>query len=192
MLFGAVFMTFKLENVFKKYKKNYVLERFSYEFNEGLYLLIGPNGSGKSTTLKIISKMINPSNDNFSITKVKSAYLCEKFELGNQKVLSFLKSVKKLNNSKINLKEELKKWNIPNKYIANLSKGNKQKCGILMMKLAETEIYLFDEPTDALDQISIELFVEFINELIIRKKTILIATHEKEYFKSLQYVEVKF
>lgn len=185
-------MSFRIENIFKKYKKNYVLKRFNYEFNNGLYLFIGINGSGKSTTLKIISKLINPTNNNYKISNGKVAYLCEKFELGNQKVLKFLKSVKQFNKSNLKIKEEVKKWNIPNKYIANLSKGNKQKCGILMMMLANADIYLFDEPTDALDQKSIGLFTTFIHDLVDKNKTVLIATHEKEYFKDFNYTEVKF
>lgn len=185
-------MIFEMKNVFKKYKRNYVLERFNYEFKSGLYLFIGVNGSGKSTTLKIISKVINPTNNNYYISNEKVAYLCEKFELGNQKVLPFLKSIKKFNKINLKLKEEMKIWNIPNKYIANLSKGNKQKCGILMMKMVDADIYLFDEPTDALDQKSIALFVAFIKELIDNEKIVLIATHEKEYFKDLRYEEVNF
>lgn len=185
-------MTFRVENVFKKYKKHYVLKRFNYEFSNGLYLFIGINGSGKSTTLKIISKIINPSNSNYYLSNVKVAYLCEKFELGNQKVLKFLKSIKRFNKSNLNIKGEMKKWDIPNKYINNLSKGNKQKCGILMMMLANRDIYLFDEPTDALDQKSIGLFTNYIKELIDKNKTVLIATHEKEYFKDFDYTEVKF
>lgn len=185
-------MIFKIENIFKKYKKNFVLQRFNYEFQSGLYLFIGINGSGKSTTLKILSKLINPTNNNYKISEAKVAYLCEKIEIGSTRVSTFLKSVKKLNNSKLNLKEEMKRWRLPNKLIPNLSKGNKQKCGIIMMKLAECDLYLFDEPTDALDEYSQKLFVDYIEELMKRDKIVIIATHEKSYFSGLKYTEVHF
>lgn len=185
-------MNFKLENIWKKYRKTCVLKRFNYEFESGLYLFVGVNGSGKSTTLKIISKLITPTNINYDITNKKCAYLCEKIELGNQRVLPFLNSIKRLNKSKINIKELMKKWNIPNKYISNLSKGNKQKCGILMMILTDVDIYLFDEPTDALDKASITLFVDYIIDLVSKGKIVLIATHERSYFSKINYKEVMF
>ena len=185
-------MNLKVENVSKKYKNNVVLKNFNYEFKSGLYLFVGVNGSGKTTTLKLISNIIKPTNINYYITKLKVAYLCEKFELGNQKVFSFLKSVKLFNLCSMNIKEEMKKWQIPNKYIGSLSKGNKQKCGIIMMKMADCDVYLFDEPTDALDKASITLFREFIKELILLDKIVIISTHEKDYFKDFNYKEVSF
>lgn len=185
-------MNLNLENIYKKYNKNVVLNKFNYEFKSGLYLFIGVNGSGKSTTLKIIARLINPTNLNYTLTNAKVAYLCEKIEIGSQRVSSFLKSVKRLNNSSLNIKEEMKKWRLPNKHISNLSKGNKQKCGIIMMMLADCDLYLFDEPTDALDEYSQMLFVGYIEELVKKDKIVIISTHEKSYFKNLKYTEVHF
>lgn len=185
-------MNLSLVNIHKKYKNNVVLNGFNYEFKSGLYLFLGRNGSGKSTTMKIIANIILPSNVNHSITKLKVAYLCEKFELGNQKVFTFLKSIKRLNNSNMNIKIEMKNWLLPNKYISNLSKGNKQKCGILMMMLTSSDVYLFDEPTDALDSKSIDLFLKYISDLIHQEKIVIISTHEKKYFDGLKYTEVLF
>ena len=61
-----------------------------------------------------------------------------------------------------------------------------------MMKMAKSDVYLFDEPTDALDKVSITLFREFIKELILLDKIVIISTHEKEYFKDFNYKEVSF
>ena len=70
-----------------------------------------------------------------------------------------------------------------------LSKGNIQKIGILAMLISESEIFFFDEPTDALDQDSILLFLEAVKELS-KDKIVVIATHEIEYFKGLDYVQI--
>lgn len=183
-------MNFSVENIWKKYGKNTVLKSFSYTFESGLYLLTGINGIGKSTLLKIIAKVINPTNSNYNIKSDKVAYLCEKTELSSDKVLVYLKTISKLNNKKIDLKKTIDKWNIPNKNISNLSKGNKQKVAILMMALTNANIYLFDEPTDALDIRGKELFCELIKEFIDLKKIVIICTHEKEYFKNISYKEL--
>ena len=185
-------MIFKVENISKKYGNNVVLRDFKYEFNSGLYLLVGKNGSGKSTLLKIICKLINPTNSDYKISMIKTAYLCEKIELGNGNIKVFLNSIKSLYKSKINIKEELKKWNIPNKNIESLSKGNKQKSAIIMMMLIRADLYIFDEPTDALDTHAVGLFIEFIKELLQQDKIVIISTHEKKYFENLKYNEVSF
>ena len=53
-------------------------------------------------------------------------------------------------------------------------------------------MYLFDEPTDALDQNSINMFIGAVNDLIKKDKIVIITTHEKEYFKNLNYEEINF
>jgi ABC-type multidrug transport system ATPase subunit len=184
-------MKFEICNITKKYGKNVVLNNFSYSFESGLYLLTGVNGIGKSTLLKIIAKVIYPSNLNFRIERLKVAYLCEKTELSNIGVYSFLQSISKLSRVKINIKELIKKWKIPRRNIMNLSKGNKQKVAILMMILTYADLYLFDEPTDALDTDAKKLFIEYINELLLQGKIVIISTHDKECFKEMKYEELK-
>lgn len=183
-------MQFSVKNIHKKYRNNIVLNGFNYEFNHNLYLLTGVNGIGKSTLLKIISGVINPSNDNYEINKEKVAYLCEKIELVNINVYRYLKAISQINEIEYDVKNELKKWNIPNKNIGNLSKGNKQKVSLIMMRYTNADIFLFDEPTDALDQDGVELFRNMITELLNLEKTIIICTHEKEYFRDFNYLEL--
>lgn len=183
-------MNFRIENIWKNYGKNEVLKSYSYSFKSGLYLLLGINGVGKSTLLKIIAKVIKPTNYNYSIDTNKVAYLCEKAELSSDNVISYLKSISRLNKRKHDVSKLVKDWNIPNKNISKLSKGNKQKVAILMMMLTDANIYLFDEPTDALDTKAKEMFSNFISELISKDKIVIICTHEKECFKKFSYEEL--
>ena len=184
-------MIFNVSNITKKYGKNLVISNFSYSFKSGLYLLTGVNGVGKSTLLKLIARVIYPSNLNFKIDRLKVAYLCEKMELSNVSVYSFLKSISILNKVNVDIKELIKKWKIPKRNIVNLSKGNKQKVSILMMVLLNADIYLFDEPTDALDSDSKMLFLQFIKELVLKEKIVIVSTHDKECFNEVLYEELK-
>ena len=183
-------MSFELKNIYKKYRNNIVLNKFNFKFEEGLYLLRGINGIGKSTLLKIMAGIILPTNINYSIENKKVAYLCEKVELVNLKPYEFLNSISKINNIKNDIKEDLLKWKIPDINIYNLSKGNKQKVALLMIKYTNVDVYLFDEPTDSLDEEGISLFLELIKELVDKSKTVIIATHEPSYFMNLLYEEV--
>ena len=59
-----------------------------------------------------------------------------------------------------------------------------------MIKYTNVDVYLFDEPTDSLDEEGISLFLELIKELVDKSKTVIIATHEPSYFMNLLYEEV--
>ena len=183
-------MICNVKNIYKKYQSNMVINGFDYSFSNGLYLLTGINGIGKSTLLKIIAKVINPSNINYTIDKVKVAYLCEKIELVNTKPTQFLKTICKINKTKYFIKDDLNIWNVPDKNIYNLSKGNKQKVALLSMKYTNADLYIFDEPTDSLDKEGIRLFCELINELISNNKIVIISTHEPSYFSNISYEEL--
>ena len=183
-------MIFSCNKIYKKYNNNMILNNFSYKFETGLYLITGHNGIGKSTLLKTLCKVIKPTNLNYSIDKIKTAYLCEKIELLNSKVLPFLNSVAKINKVKYDIKKEMQIWNIPNKNIYNLSKGNKQKVGLLMLMLTNADLYILDEPTNALDELSIKLLKYYIKRLLENGKIVLVSTHSKEFFCDLGYKEV--
>ena len=183
-------MMFSVKNIHKRYRNNIVLNGFSFDFEKRFFLLTGVNGIGKSTLLKIIAKVINPTNNNYNIKSGKVAYLCEKIELVSVKAKYFLKKISLINKIAFDVQKELEKWNVPNKNISSLSKGNKQKIALIMMKYTNADIFLFDEPTDALDQDGINLFKEMITYLIDNGKTIIISTHEKSYFYDFDYEEL--
>ena len=73
----------------------------------------------------------------------------------------------------------------------SLSNGNKQKVGLIMMSLVEADIYLFDEPTNALDDRTLNVFLELVNELIFKEKIVIISTHDKQLFNSFRYEEIR-
>ena len=183
-------MNFSCSNLYKKYNENEILDGFTFTFEPGLYLIIGKNGIGKSTLLKTLCGIIKPSNDDYKLDKKKTAYLCEKIELLSSKVLPFLKSVAKINNVKYDIEKEMLIWNLPNKNILNLSKGNKQKLGILMLMLTDAEMYILDEPTNALDELSIKLLKCYLKRLLDKRKIVLISTHSKSIFDNFSYKEI--
>ena len=48
-------MKLTINGTTKSYGSNLALDRFTAEFEPGIYALLGPNGSGKSTLMNIIT-----------------------------------------------------------------------------------------------------------------------------------------
>lgn len=182
-------MHLSVKNVSKIYNQHIVIQQFEYEFETGLYLFRGENGSGKSTLLKIIAGLIKPTNRDYFISKLKKSYLCERIELLDMRVYEYLLWFCK---DYARVKKLISLFRLPNKRIKHLSKGNKQKVALLMVYLTDADVYLFDEPTDALDSEAIIFFEKLLQDLLAKKKIIIIATHEIKYFDNLAYKEIAF
>ena len=183
----------KLNEVSKKYNSKFAVKNINLTIEPGnIYLFIGENGSGKSTTIKLISKVIFTNQYNIFENKFKRImYLPDK---RNYPILlstfDFLKYY--LNVKREIIKNYLLRYELPNKTIGSLSKGNLQKLGILQVILSEGDLYLLDEPTDGLDKKSIDLFIEDLKELLMNNKTIIISTHKKTIYSELKPVLYKF
>ena len=64
-----------------------------------------------------------------------------------------------------------------NKKAKNLSKGNKQKIGIIQAFCHDPEILIIDEPTSGLDPLKQHVFDELVLEFKNKGKTVFISSH---------------
>ena len=166
----------------------------SFKVNEGeVFGLIGPNGAGKSTTMRSMLNFIFPSSGNITINgldskldylKIRSliGYLPGEFTTyENMTGSEFLKHMLYLRGMPENekyAKELSKKFDLDlSKKAKNLSKGNKQKIGIIQAFCHNPEILILDEPTSGLDPLKQQVFDELILEYKEKGKTIFISSH---------------
>ena len=181
-----------LNDVSKKYNKNYALKNINLEFEKGkLYLLVGENGSGKSTLIKLISKVIFSNEGMINNSFKKVIYLPDHC---NYPKLLTVKSYLSLAlpNKEDDIISKMKEYHLDNKLIGSLSKGMQQKLGILQLLISDADLYLFDEPLDGLDRISVKHFKNDLNNMIQNGKTIIISTHLRNSFKELNPIIIKF
>lgn len=173
----------KLNNVQKKYGGNYILDNASINIDKpGVYILHGVNGSGKSTIIKLITGIIYKSSGELKIDSVIS-YLPDKFSMPKlMKVKTYLSIILE---KKSKLDELVSKYQIPNKRIGELSKGNQQKLGLLQIFDYEADCYVLDEPIDGLDDYAKRLIKDIIKEKIELKKIVIMSLHNKTYFNDL-------
>lgn len=168
----------RLNNVSKKYK-DIVLNNISVDFKEGnLYILRGVNGSGKSTIIKILSGIIYKTSGNIE-NDVSISYLPDKFMMPK-----LLKVKAYLDILKIPF-DFTSKFQIPNKRIGELSKGNLAKLGILQIMYNECDCYILDEPLDGLDDFAKKLLKSLILEKLNDNKIVILSLHTKTLFNEL-------
>jgi len=176
---------FKIEinNLTKKYHKRYVYKNFNYVIeNLTINYLKSPNGYGKSTLIKCILNLISYNGTIKSNVKT-FAYLPERIIVPELiKVEKFL-GLMLLDNEKVNYL--LSQFKIDKtKYIYELSKGMRQKILLIQALATNSDCYIFDEPLNGLDDVSIELFIKEIEKLFKNGKLIIISTHQLEKFNT--------
>tara|TARA_B100000686_G_scaffold253407_1_gene264402 strand:+ start:33253 stop:34113 length:861 start_codon:yes stop_codon:yes gene_type:complete len=182
-----------MHNVSKYYGKFKALSSLTLNVEENqIYALIGPNGAGKSTAIRLMLGILNPSEGyvevlgkrptqkNVKIFK-NMGYLPGELstyqKLTGNEVLKFFSSLRNIDDDQYirNLIERLDYD--PNKYIKELSKGNKQKLGLILAFMHKPELLILDEPSSGLDPLMQQITIELIQEARLNGSTIFLSSH---------------
>jgi ABC-2 type transport system ATP-binding protein len=187
--------TILTENLSKQYagSKTFALHNLNLRIMPGeVYGFLGPNGAGKSTTIRTLMNFIQPSGGKAQICgldtikdslKIKSkiGYLAGEVELYPKMTGSeFLRYMSELQPPKHQShQKELARLFDANlgKKIRDLSKGNKQKIGLIQAFMHEPEILILDEPTSGLDPLMQEVFFELVRNMKQQNSTIFVSSH---------------
>lgn len=165
--------------------------------------IIGPSGSGKSTMLKLINKLISPSSGYITyngkdIANIDPVSYRRRVPMLAQNPLTFKGSIR--DNLLIGRKfqdKDLLSDDILNKALAsvkldkslstdmeNLSGGECQRVSIARLMLLDSQIYLLDEPSSALDDITEDFVIGTMVDMAKKEnKTIIYVTHSSEISK---------
>lgn len=162
--------------------------------------IIGPSGSGKSTLLRLINKLISPTKgyisiDGEDIASIDSITYRRRVPMLAQNPVTFPGSVRDnlLMGRKFQEKDLLSD-DILNKAlesvkldkslgedIDNLSGGEAQRLAIARLMLCDSEVYLLDEPSSALDDLTEDFVIKTMVDMAREKnKTIIYVTHSKD------------
>lgn len=187
----------KIVNVTKKFGENKVLDDVNLIFKPGkIYGIQGKNGSGKTMLMRAISGLLSLNEGEVDVFGEvigvdrdfpKSAGILIEHPGLLPEISGFenLKTVMSIN--KIVSDEEIKKamsnFDLDpnsNLKVKKYSLGMKQKVGILMAILEKPQVVILDEPTNGLDEASVEKFKDMILNLKDDSRVIIVASHDRE------------
>ena len=181
----------------KMYGDVTALSDVSFTCREGeIFGIIGHNGAGKTTLLKILSGLILPTSGSLVIKgqdlikdpmKVRSdiGYLPEESRLYETMLvpdyIRFFGEIYGLDLVTIRARADLLLAQLSlqpeGKQIGNLSKGMKRKVAIARSLVHDPSILIYDEPGSGLDPMTTRFIIEYLKELRVQGKTIILSAH---------------
>ena len=176
----------------KHYGRDRGVEALDFEVVQGeTFGLLGPNGAGKTTTLRLLLDLIRPTSGGIEVFGVdprrdpslrrRIGYLPGDLRLydrltGRELLTHFakLRGLERLGDAPA-LAERLDlELDRP---VRALSKGNRQKLGIVQAFMHRPELAVLDEPTSGLDPLVQQTFYEVLAETRAAGRTVLLSSH---------------
>lgn len=179
-----------LRGVNKSYGSVKALYNVSLEIPRGKIVgLLGPNGSGKTTLIKLISGLLTLDSGEIRVlgrkigveTKKRVAYLPERNSLPNHFTVNeaigfyedFFDDFDRTRAEKMLLDLSIDK----NQKIKALSKGTKEKVGLVLVMSRAAELYILDEPISGVDPATRDYIVDTIIKNVPDGASAIISTH---------------
>ena len=171
------------------------VEDLSFSVEKGeIFGYLGPNGSGKTTTIRCLMGLLRPTGGNCLVSgerivpgratqHTNIGYLPGEFRIWpgltarrSLAILARLGNGKNISKRQEELAERLD-LNLDRR-VHTLSKGNRQKVGVLYAFQHQPEVLILDEPTIGLDPLVRQVVLELIREAAHAGSTILLSSHD--------------
>jgi len=178
----------------KSYGSIMALRGVNLEVQRGeIFGFLGPNGSGKTTTIRCLLDLIRPSGGVVRVlgldpqkdplaVRARVGYLPGELRLDdNFTVEGALRFLNQLRGGKADwrfVRELAARIDLDLKMLVkNLSKGNKQKVGVVQALMHRPELLLLDEPTSGLDPLVQQTVLRLIAEARAVGATVFFSSH---------------
>jgi ABC-2 type transport system ATP-binding protein len=154
---------------------------------------LGPNGAGKTTMIRTLLDLLHPSSGSARIfgldshrdsvaIRARLGNLPGDFGYGKQasgrealRLLARLRGINGLGRAEALAERFRADLDRP---LGQLSRGNRQKVGLILACFHSPELLIFDEPTSGLDPLMQEEFLALLAEERERGCTVLLSSHE--------------
>lgn len=153
---------------------------------------LGPNGAGKSTAIRILLDLVRPTSGSATVLGLdprsdgpdlrrRIGYLPGELHLPEQSTarhyLDYLASLRGGHGAS-EIASLAERFDLDlTRIIGKLSKGNKQKVGVIQAFLHQPELLILDEPTSGLDPLLQHEFRELVHERCAGGATVFMSSH---------------
>jgi ABC-2 type transport system ATP-binding protein len=190
----AVVPAIELQGVVKDYGPTHALRGIDLSIEPGqIFGFLGPNGAGKTTTIRILLDLIRP---NAGVARVlgldcqrqsmevrhRAGYLPGELRMYDAMrgdafldLIDSFRPERRDPRYRGNLLERL--GLDASRHIRTLSKGNKQKLGLVQALMHRPELLILDEPTSGLDPLMQEEVARLLDEAVRDGRTVFFSSH---------------
>ncbi|WP_040692475.1 ABC transporter ATP-binding protein [Nocardia vinacea] len=183
----------RTEGLTKHYGKHVALTDLNLEVGQGeVFGFLGPNGAGKSTTIRILLDLIRPTSGRVEVFGVEPrvgdaqlrgriGYLPGELEIEGRntarELLAFLADLRgDVAPNRITDLADLLDLDLSKK-VGAMSKGNKQKVGIIAAFMHNPDLLILDEPTSGLDPLLQQRFLDLVDAAKRNGQTVFMSSH---------------
>ena len=183
-----------LRNLHKSYGPVHALRGVDLEVGRGeVFGFLGPNGAGKTTTIRCMLDLIRPQAGTIRVlgldpqaepkaVQLRVGYLPGELNLEpGLTVEATLRYLAALRGNRLewrHVRELANRLQLDlGSRVQNLSKGNKQKVGVVQALMARPELLLLDEPTAGLDPLMQQEVYALIHEAQADGATTFFSSH---------------
>jgi ABC-2 type transport system ATP-binding protein len=195
---GALIETDRLT---KRYGDSRGIDGVSLTVQRGeVFGFLGPNGAGKTTTIRTLLDLLHPTSGSARLFGLDSRRdsLAIRARLGNlpgefacdprrtgREVVSLLAALRGMDG--LGRAAELAdRFHADlDRPVGHLSRGNRQKIGLIQALFHEPELLILDEPTGGLDPLMQEEFHQLVGEERDRGATVFLSSHDLEEVERL-------
>jgi len=181
------------ERLAKSYGAVRALDGLDLDVRVGeVFGFLGPNGSGKSTTIRLLLDLIRPTSGSATVlgldprrdglaVRRRVGYLGGDFVVdGRQTAAELLGYLANLRGgvSQSRIGELADRFGLDqSRRIATLSRGNRQKVGVVQAFMHDPELLILDEPTSGLDPLLQHEFAALVEEAAAEGRTVFMSSH---------------
>ena len=183
----------QIENLVRGYGDGKGVFNVSFHVDQGeAFGFLGPNGAGKTTTIRHLMGFLKPRAGKCTIdgmdcwserdkVQARLGYIPGEIsffdDMSGTEFLRFIADYRRIGTHD-RTQELLELFELdPKSKIKKMSKGTKQKLGIVAAFMHDPDIILLDEPTSGLDPLMQNRFVNFVAKEKEQGKTILMSSH---------------
>ncbi|HEY4026253.1 MAG TPA: ABC transporter ATP-binding protein [Candidatus Dormibacteraeota bacterium] len=183
----------RTERLTKSYGPHRGIIDLDLEVSTGeVFGFLGPNGAGKTTTIRTILDLIRPTSGRALVFGIESradpvaihrrvGYIPGEFALYDR--LTAGQTIRYFANLRDGVDPAyqaalIERLDIdPSRRFKELSKGNKQKIGLVIALQHRPELLILDEPTSGLDPLVQQSFYALVREAKIEGRTVFLSSH---------------